>query len=622
MSQESSSIGRFVQGPLLAGGLVVLITEGLGALSLLQPIPVGLAWLCVGLGWLYMVRRFPEVWRWRPGPRDGIRDAPVLWSVVSLLLALTFLTGFFGAPNVWDGLTYHLPRVERWVEQGHLGFWPTSVDRQLWMAPFGSYAMLQFRLLTGGDRLAFLPSWLAYCGLILLAARVVRQLGGTGSQGAFGALVMATMPVAVLQASSVQTDLLTAFWVMCVAALSLEAWQHREVAGHWRHASWFAVAVALSVATKGTSWLAMAPWLALYGAAAVRAGGRKAAVRPLLIGLAVLLVLNGVHFARNVALFGDPLGDATTRGFLRLTPWTISGAIANLVANLSLHLGTPWTAWNEWWTDALVVAQRTVLGADPGVLFQYFGGFRVPPYSTHEALAGNPAHLLLGVITLLMFTVRGRAVRGSASGPWVVAGLAAVILHMTMVRWQPYGARLQLASLVWLAPLAATLVRNSPSRAILAALISLSAIPAGVMNHLRPFLGEGSVFSVPRQEQYFAERPFIRSSLEMVSARLDHESCAEVGLGAGYDTPEYFVRVANRVYQDHVRLRYLEPASPSARLATPSEADGVCALLVITAPPGWQVPAQASGMRVAYVDAHVALFLGRLHGGAAEVPRP
>lgn len=607
---------------LALGAGIGIVTELLGAFSLLSFLPILVVWVLTAIT---LVRW--GIHRQLPMPSGSMRDVvsrmPLLWWIVVCFLLATFITGFLGAPNTWDGLTYHLPRVERWVEQGHLQFWPTSVDRQLWMAPWSGYAILHLRLLTGGDRLAFFPSWLAYLGCILLTARLVRQLGGDARRASVGALLMASMPVAVLHASSVQTDLPAAFWVMCVASLAIGAWQAREVALDWRHAAWLGVGVALAMATKGTVVMAVLPWLVVYAWALGRAGGARAMVRPLLLGALAVLLLNGAHFSRNIDLFGSPLGDPTTRSFLQVSPLTPPTAVANLLANVSLHLGTPIPAWNDFWSTQIQRVFSHVLSLDVAATFQNFGQYRVMPFSVHESEAGNPMHLLLLLMLPVLVLGVGRVASRGAT-VLLVGGLTGLVLHATLIQWQPFGARLQLGAMAWIPAVAAVLMQRPWLRLGLVTATVCAAVPALLQNGLRPLVprGERGVLTIPRQAQYFAQRPALRPSLDSVAGRLQHAGCTALGLGAGYDTPEYLVRVANRVHQDHVRLHYLEPASPSARIVGSVPVDQMCGLLVLTPPPGWQLPAMSSAMRLAYVDEHVALFLGQFGATDRDGPRP
>jgi hypothetical protein len=578
-ADTSSPRGIVVEGALVAGILIVAVTEGLGAVKLLRPLPLGLAWLAIlvaALAWSRIRRSLRLI----PTPVfTRLAEAPVLWGCIVACLGLTFLAGFFGAPNVSDALAYHLPRVERWVQQGTLGFWPTSVDRQLWTPPFGGYAMLQLRLLTGGDRLAFLPSWLAYFGLILLTIRVVHQLGGSARHAVFGGLVMATMPVAVLHASSVQTDLLAAFWVLCAASLVLEAWQQRAEVGDWKLAAWLAAAASLAILTKPTAWLALAPLLLLFALAMARENGFQALGRPLLIGILAVLVVNGPHFARNAALYGDPLGDPITRSFLSLTPWSLPAGLANLLANLSLHLGLPWDAWNNWWTASLSTLTEAILRQDMRSVFPYFGGFRVQAFAAHEAVSGNPAHVLVAILVCGAVLLTWSDPRTVRLKPWIVAGVAAVLLHMVLIRWQPYGSRLQLPVLIWIGPvvgvLAGVIVRRLASVALL-----ITALPALAGNSLRPLLGERSVFVVERYDQYFVERPDWRPAMDNLSESLNSRRCTVVGFVGGYDSAEYLLRLVMVGGRDTNQLQHLAPQNRSATLSEAHAQTPDCGIVV------------------------------------------
>ena len=596
-----------IQLSVALGAAMLLTTELLGALGILSPVPLLLVW--AGLLIVLVVRmRRPGGFTLPSFSRITDPVARLCWLGVAVLLLGTLVTGMLSAPNAWDSLTYHLPRVERWAEQGTLQFWPTSVDRQLWMSPWTEYAILHLRLLTGGDRLAALPSWAAYLGCIGVTASLVRLFQGTDRQVAFGALVSATLPVAVLHASSTQTDLPAAFWVLCTAALILEVWLGKKP--DWRGATWIGLAAGLAVATKGTAWLALAPWLALYAGALWRAGRFPALGRAALMGLATMILLDGPTFLRNAGLFGDPLGDPSARQSLQLTPLTPGSAIANLLANASLHLGVPWSRGNLWLTDGVLDLQRSLLGVDPGALFPYFGGFHVGAFSTHESLAGNPMHLGLVLVVVVMLLLK-KWRPAPAVLAWCVAGLAGLLIHGVLIRWQPFGARLQLPVLVWLAPVAGIMIRGRTAVLLTGALLLLAAIPALLANNLRPLLPmeTGSILGGSREDQYFAERRELERPIDRALADLRAAGCEEVGLSAGYDAPEYLLRALARIRGQALRLRYVSPVGPAAGIEEPRNKGTACAIIVLNPPPGWTIPSEAGGMRVMWKDGPVALLL-------------
>jgi hypothetical protein len=601
---------------LAAGTVVLLFTELYGALGILSPLPVWLLWVSLLLVVMLALRTRESEVRWLAPSGDPV--VRILRVLLAVLILGTLTAGILCAPNSWDSLTYHLPRVERWVEQGHLRFWPTSVDRQLWLSPWTEYAMLHLRLLSGGDRLAALPSWAAYLGCIAVSGAVVRQFGGTERQIVLGALVAATVPVAVLHASSTQTDLPTAFWVLCTAALVLDVLRRPEASEDLRPAAWIGLAAGLAVATKGTAWLALVPWLVLYAGALLRTGNWRRLVRSAMTVLVIVLLLNGAIFARNIELFGDPLGDTSARHLLRLTPMTPGAAIANLLANLSLHLGLPWEWWNLGVTQTLLGLQRSMLRVDPITVFPIFGGFRINPFSTHESVAGNPVHLLAALIVIGIMVLRKRRRPSGVMLGWVLAGLAAFLLHGMVIRWQPFGARLQLAALVWCAPVLALSVRERWSSLALSSVLFVAAMPALLTNHTRPLIPimGRSILSESREDQYFAETPGLRRPIERALEDLRIAACTEVGLSTGYDAPEYLLRAAARIRGQRLALRYVSPASSSARVSEPRQGTQLCAIIVLTPPPGWRIPIEAKGMRVMWSEGPVGLLLRPVSGGS------
>jgi 4-amino-4-deoxy-L-arabinose transferase-like glycosyltransferase len=590
-------VASLIRIAVFFGTAALGITELLGALGLLTAGPVLLAWiLTIPLA----MRLLPsELERLRFGAlSELIRGAPVAWGVVAVYVLGTFLTGIGSAPNSWDVLVYHLPRVEHWVDQGHLGFWPTSVDRQLWPSPWSAYAILHLRLITGGDWLAFLPSWLAYIGSILVTGLLVRSLGGSPRQVGFSALAMAALPVAILHASSAQADLPVAFWVLCVASLAINAWQNPGAFRDFRDIWWLGLAVGLAVATKGTAWLAVLPWLTLFGIAFLRNGGPGALVRPVLVGACALLILNGPHMARNVSLFGDPLGDPIVRAALQGDRLTPSWVLGNASANLSLNAGLPGDGWQGIANRTMTAFLTWLPGFDPESAFRAFGGFRVMPFSTHENGAGNPAHLLL------LFVVGSMALMplGRRWLHLLIPGLFGFLLFAAMIRWQPFGGRLQLPVLVWL-PAAAAMVLSSRRTTVAfgGLLVALSA-SALYGNALRPLVPRGArgVFSQPRDLQYLAQRPSLGDPLRGAVEELGRSRCREVGVGAGYDFPEYLLRVEAQRQQHPIRLHYLNPPSISAGLVAASGGNPPCAVLVMSPPSGWMLPHAVADFELRY----------------------
>src|SRR5207247_2483992 len=93
---------------------------------------------------------------------------------------------------------------------------PTVNLRQLVLGPGAELIVLHLQILSGGDRLANLVQWLAYAGLVAGASLVARELGAGRRGEFFAASLAASIPMAILQASSTQTDAVAALWLVCL----------------------------------------------------------------------------------------------------------------------------------------------------------------------------------------------------------------------------------------------------------------------------------------------------------------------------------------------------------------------------------------------------------------------
>lgn len=592
----------WLRAVLIIGALIALLPELLGALRMIAPAPMALAWaVIIGAALLWHRHRTGRLLPAVPHA-PPIHQVHPAWAVTGLFLAVTFLVGTASAPNTWDGLSYHLPRVERWVAQGHLGFWATPGDRQLFMAPWGSYGILQFRLLTGGDQLAFLPSWLAYVGCILLSAQAVRHLGGTDRQAALGGLIMASVPVAVLHASSVQTDLVTAFWVLCAVVLVIESWQQPDRGGDWPHALCLGAATGLAVASKATAVLALAPWLALHAVAVVRHRNFRSLGTPVAIGLLAVGVLNGGHFLRNLSLYGGLSGPEWMSRISLVSPWTPARGLANLIANVSLHLGLPWQGWNESLARAVEWAHESILRVDPVTLFPHYDGFRVGGFSVHESHAGVPV-LMVGLFLLIITLLLRRRGGGLARPlPFLLAGVAAFTLHAALVLWQPFGARLQLGSLVWIPALLPLALAGLHLPRLVGGLAVLLALPSLLFGSPRSLLGERSVFATNRSEQFAIERPEYFEVVEWTFLVAGLSNCSSLGILTSYDFPEYYLTALARREGLTMRWRYIGDVGESTGLGPGPGIEGLCMVLVAEQIVGAEPPGLRERFRVVWAE--------------------
>ena len=160
------------------------------------------------------------------GLRDRIRSFPrgerAIAAAVLALVGAELVLALASPPNTYDSQTYHLPRIEHWAFRGSVDLYPTGIHRQITYPPGAEFLLLHLRLMTGVDTLYNLLQWACGVLCVVLVTRLAAQLGVPRRGQLLAALVVASVPMVVLQSSSTQTDLVVAAWVTCVATLVLD----------------------------------------------------------------------------------------------------------------------------------------------------------------------------------------------------------------------------------------------------------------------------------------------------------------------------------------------------------------------------------------------------------------
>ncbi|MBI3185215.1 MAG: DUF2142 domain-containing protein [Myxococcales bacterium] len=532
----------FLWAALGWGGWLVLSSELLSLAGGVSAIGVGIAWSIV-----LAASAAAAHWTFRKAKVATLQHSggdPMVLGVAlaaGLVLALIGVTALASPPNTWDSMTYHLPRVMHWMQRSAVSAYPTHIDRQVLIGPFAELGILHLRLLDGSDSHANLVQWFALLGSAIGASAVAGELGASPRGQAVAALAVVTIPMAVLQASSTQTDAVASLWLICAALLSIRL--SRSPAPGWPAELALGAAVGLSFLTKQTGFLFVAPFV-LLAVLAVRAKPLRV-VRTGALVAAAALALNLGQFGRTWRATGSaiPPDLGTT-----VESISLGATFSNLVRNTALHLGTPWPRVNR----PLERGARGLLeglGIDPDDPGTTIVGqsFALPGLSRHEDNAGNGLHLLLAIGALAVLAWRRLLVwprLGGAALPWAYAlalGGAALLMSV-LLRWQPWSSRLQLPLFIAACPfvgLALGRARSPLWTAGLLAVLLASAAPWVLRNSARPLLGPVSVLTTDWSARYFANRPELWEPFEAVVDQLASRRCGEVGWISGPDSWEY-----------------------------------------------------------------------------------
>ena len=398
---------------------------------------------------------------WRPERPALSRDWVLVTTLAAtvVLLLLIFIGAAKTPPNNWDSLSAHLPRQIYWMQQRHVGLFPSNDARMLMMPPFAEYAGLHLMILSGGDKWLNLIQWLALALTALGASAIARDLGCNTRLQALAALLAVTVPPAALEASNTKNDVLTAFFLGALAFFGLQGYRARCFS-----APFIGAACGLLVLSKGTGMMFGLPLAIWIGAAYVRIFGAK---RALVWGTAVAfltLSINAGQFLRLTTTFGSPLGPPQGKGAPRLanTDHTPRAFLSNLLRNSAMHLASGVETIDQRTTQAVIALHRAT-GRDvndPRTTFHATGPFKVTANFQDEDRAKAPLHVLLGLgafgVAIAAFFRRG--------DKWITAFLFLPFIGFGvfcfLVAWQEWHSRLHIPVLCLAAPVSVFLLRR------------------------------------------------------------------------------------------------------------------------------------------------------------------
>jgi len=320
----------------------------------------------------------------------------ILVGVIVFILTATIATAVLYPPNNWDSMTYHMSRVVHWISNNNISFYPTAIMRQNYQMPLAEFAIMHMQMITGFDLYANLVQWVSFLVLICLGLITAAELGLSSRQQLISAIVIGTLPMAILQASSTQNDLVVSSFVMSFGLFMLRI--HKKLSAE--NLLLAAIALGLALLTKGTAYLycaAIGTSLAvsiLLEYRADRARFLKATVA-LSFVVIVALVMNAGHLSRNYKLYGHPL--SIEDKYYRNADMSAATLLSNIARNGALHLATPSSRINNYIYRAMQVALGSQLNNPkttfPGTSFGI-------PYIKHEDIAGNLIPLLAKTITV------------------------------------------------------------------------------------------------------------------------------------------------------------------------------------------------------------------------------
>jgi 4-amino-4-deoxy-L-arabinose transferase-like glycosyltransferase len=545
--------GAFIPAVLLLSTLVVISTEVLSVFHFYCYQGLTCFW-----GLIDIVLFFPVAWHFKHYKKERFTvpflpmikrmdgTSKIVWLGLILLLSAIFIQGLIYPPNNWDSMTYHMARIVHWTQNRSVEHYPAIFLPQLYQPPFAEYFISQICILTGSDVFANSVQWFFLVSTLFVIRNISRELGMDEKQQLLVVILALTIPEAVLQGSSTQNDLVVAFFISCAfyySMISLRSFSFYSC-------SFLGISAALSILTKATAYLFLTPVLMISGAISmyqiISQKKWKLATGYLLI-ITIIFMMNVGFYYRNYqfthSIFGVTGREAS---MYKNDLHTIPVLISNISRNTALHFGVPGFSNLA---ENLTVKLHHWLGLAPNdarTTFDYVRDFHITPYGTHEDFGANIIHVVLMIISTLLFILYFRRMRREML-IYVLAVLSQFLLFCFYLKWQPWNSRLHTPLFILFTPvLAFFLAYTLPVklRYFIVSLLYVYAVLVCLFNYSRPIITlqkYTAAISVrdDRFKKYFSNKMSAYNEFRMISIRMKNHGDRSVGIEFGGDEWEY-----------------------------------------------------------------------------------
>lgn len=442
--------------------------------------------------------------------------------IIVILVTLTFIQGIFSAPNTTDSIVYHLPRVMYWTQE-HSLYQDVIRNDHDFMAPFAEYILLHLYLIFQSDRALFLSQWLAFIVSIYLAVVVANQLGIKNKAAKLISLLIASLPIALMQSSSTQTDMVTTLMLLLSFYFALILRNDLSL----KNIFFFSFAIGLGILTKATFII----YLIIPFAFLLPALKKWRQFLPLALISIVIIGLAQVRFLyQNLTLYGNITGVKLMEkggGYINeiVTPQVI---ISNLVRNIFLHFPTPFFAKD---LQSGITILHKIIGLDlnDARITYYDTKFAIQPVVfPQEDIVGNPIHLIIILLSAFLLFLHYKNFKFSSKVNLYILSVISFIIFSAILKWQPFHSRLQIPFFIFGSISSISILldqkRFEPFLRYLVALSVALSIVLVTLNTSRPYISYApfykyvksfapplsdipqSFYTKERERQYFSAR--------------------------------------------------------------------------------------------------------------------
>jgi hypothetical protein len=417
-----------------------------------------------------------------------------------ILFPLLLLAAFI-PPNNWDSMAYHLPRIQHWIQNGNIYPYPTNITRQIATSPLSEYIILNFQVLASTDVFSNLVQYFALINITFLATLILKNFQVNYKGQIFAILAICSLPMALFQSTTTQTDLLASFFFLCFVYYLIKLNQSASDNNRKTIIILIAISFSLGILTKYTVALFAFPLIIYQLIIFIKAK------KILEIKLSIIFLFLSLSFVlapflfRNYYFLGTLTGDNIFESSMSNASLNLRNMFSNSIKHIIDFISIPINSYNEL-LFFISNNLHTLIGVsidEPGN--NWSGSKFIVNNYLNEDTAGSLLHFLF---IILSFTYIYKSKNQKIYNFIVLYFLVSFLLFSFIFRYSPWNNRLflplQLLLIIFSSYLFHIYTKNRNILFILNVFMIFLAIFPVYFNRAKPILG--NPFYIRRQITY------------------------------------------------------------------------------------------------------------------------
>ncbi|OUX33760.1 MAG: hypothetical protein CBE24_01905 [bacterium TMED264] len=498
----------FINSYLILSFQIFFVTELLTFFQYLNSITVFFSHLLFAISYYFYFSPKITYQKIKVKPLDFL-DKTMLGLII-FISAITLIIAIISPPNNWDSMSYHLSRIQHWIQNNGVHFFGTNNFRQNLFSPFSEFIILHTQILSNSDVFANSVQWFNLIICMSTISLICKEFGLSRRLQLFSAFFICSMPIVILESSSTQNDIILSTFI-----LLFYYYQLCSIKNPSRSNLYFSgLSLGLGVLTKGTSYVflfSIGVTYFLYSFIYNNSISRKTVLHRTIGIIFIGLSINIPHYTRSFIKYGDFLG-LNSNQIHANEIFSLLTIFSNFIRHLAFQLGSNIELLN-WYLYRIV---QIFLGdkiSDPKTSF-LDRDFRPPFFSLHEDSAGNFIHTVLISIVFILSFFLFRKIRKIQMTSFLIS-LVSILLYCLLFKWQPWTGKI-LSLLIVVTPFTLVVVSYAFKDRMLKIIISfvlfillIGTLPYLFLNKSRPLLplNNKSIIYQDRLMGYFNNRP-------------------------------------------------------------------------------------------------------------------